>query len=172
MRAIYCPRTGETAKTYSKYLRTKHWREFRQLALMRAGDCCEKPSCHSVHDLQVHHLFYKTLGQERLCDVRVLCGVCHAEEHDRLRRKGGNSREDLINIGRKQALYEEEWLELNKPQILRIVKNASHPNNVINCLRQAFPGEIEVIRRSPWFQDIYNRKRKSRGMSPLAWYDL
>ena len=31
---------------------------------------------------QVHHLHYRTLGKERMSDLRVLCKDCHSVEHE------------------------------------------------------------------------------------------
>lgn len=66
-------------KAYSEYLKSKHWREIRNAAIVHADRRCQL--CDSSKGLQVHHRNYKSLGQERLDDVVVLCGACHHAFH-------------------------------------------------------------------------------------------
>lgn len=63
---------------YQKYLLTPHWRGFRMAVFVLAGGkCCR---CGDVAD-HVHHLHYKSVGREKLCDVEPLCEACHTREH-------------------------------------------------------------------------------------------
>lgn len=55
----------------------------RQKRLAVAGHRCE--TCGSTRSLQLHHVHYETLGSERVEDVRILCGDCHAKETERQR---------------------------------------------------------------------------------------
>lgn len=65
---------------YASYLRSEHWRETRADALDRADHKCE--SCgDSSGPLQVHHLTYERVGEEKPDDLQVLCRSCHAAEH-------------------------------------------------------------------------------------------
>jgi hypothetical protein len=65
---------------YADYLRTDHWRETRERALMRAGHQCKR--CEATdRRLDVHHLSYERLGRELESDLTVLCSICHAIEH-------------------------------------------------------------------------------------------
>lgn len=79
------------------YLRSRHWKQFRQEALKAANWECEFPGCDvvdpgkpnverikyyfpkMVQPLDVHHLHYRTLGRESLKDVSVLCRRHHEE---------------------------------------------------------------------------------------------
>lgn len=67
---------------YSEYLHSLVWRNKRRAALKAAGWRCEK--CRSSNDLEVHHLNYARLGDERPQDLRVLCAKCHDETHKTL----------------------------------------------------------------------------------------
>ena len=73
----------ERKELYEKYLRTEHWRERRKLALVEAHHCCQ--DCGRGPDengpLEVHHLTYARLFQERPEDLRVLCRDCHGRRH-------------------------------------------------------------------------------------------
>ena len=57
------------------YLKSLHWRLFRTKMLWLTGGKCE--TCGSRRRLQVHHLNYKHLWNERTKDVKVLCKKCH-----------------------------------------------------------------------------------------------
>ena len=64
---------------YREYLRTSHWRRVRELALEQAGHQCDL--CGHMHDLEVHHRHYETIGLEQQRDVIVLCVDCHRDHH-------------------------------------------------------------------------------------------
>lgn len=63
---------------YEDYLKTEHWRTMRRLALEHADYRCQL--CGSTDDLHVHHREYNPYN-ERLSDLTVLCGNCHARFH-------------------------------------------------------------------------------------------
>lgn len=46
------------------------------------GSNSKRASDHA-QNLQLHHLSYVNVGQERQCDVQVLCPVCHEQNHPR-----------------------------------------------------------------------------------------
>ncbi len=65
---------------YYEYIKSDEWQEVRKRALEHYNwRCC---ICRNVDDLHVHHLHYKTLGREKLCDLRVLCKDCHKKIHE------------------------------------------------------------------------------------------
>lgn len=65
--------------TYPEYLKSDHWKNVREIALVCAGHRCSY--CKTSKNLDVHHLHYHTLGDERTCDVIVLCRDCHTRVH-------------------------------------------------------------------------------------------
>jgi hypothetical protein len=75
--------------SYYSYLKTDHWRDVRQAALVRAGHKCQL--CSATQLLEVHHNTYERLGCERPEDLVVLCDRCHTVFHvqrdKRTRRK-------------------------------------------------------------------------------------
>lgn len=73
------PRSKEE---YSKYLRTFRWTIAKRRLYRERGRQCEK--CPNTKALQVHHLTYDRVGNERYSDLQILCAWCHAEEHDRI----------------------------------------------------------------------------------------
>mgnify|MGYP001596766003 CR=1 FL=1 len=68
------------AMNYDDYLKTIHWKNTRTRAIKFYGSYCS--ICGNQHNLQVHHLNYKRIGREKLSDLQVLCGGCHANEHE------------------------------------------------------------------------------------------
>jgi len=72
-------RTGERAKDYKEYLKTKHWRETKIWAKKSLSNKCHV--CGSLRQLQVHHRSYKHLGNELIEDLEILCRGCHRGEH-------------------------------------------------------------------------------------------
>ncbi len=67
---------------YLTYLKSKKWQQIRQLKLKLAKYRCaynKRRNCQGY--LQVHHLHYRNLGNERLGDLMVLCKYHHAKVH-------------------------------------------------------------------------------------------
>jgi len=64
------------------YYKTFHWLSFRDKVLKAKGRKCSM--CGATRRIMnVHHLHYKTVGNESMDDVRVLCEQCHAKVHGR-----------------------------------------------------------------------------------------
>lgn len=66
---------------YRRYLLTPHWKKRRLKAIMRAGQRCEYlidgARCFCTHPLQVHHLTYVNIWEEKDEDLQVLCRSHH-----------------------------------------------------------------------------------------------
>ncbi len=71
--------TPDTKTWYQGYLQSKHWKEFRLIALKHHGDKCCK--CGGDYKISVHHLNYDNVGNESVDDVIVVCDNCHKEIH-------------------------------------------------------------------------------------------
>ena len=72
-------------KEYDEYMQSLAWEEKRQEAICRAGHKCQ--SCGRTRDLEVHHLHYNTLFDERPEDLQVLCVRCHKIADEQRGRK-------------------------------------------------------------------------------------
>ncbi len=57
---------------------TPEWRALRRMKLAAVNEC-EK--CGFKHELNVHHKHYKTYGNEKMEDLKVLCKRCHNDFH-------------------------------------------------------------------------------------------
>lgn len=64
---------------YQNYLRTREWRDTRQLAIEAANGACQR--CGDTRRLEVHHTDYDHRGFETLDDLEVLCNPCHRNHH-------------------------------------------------------------------------------------------
>lgn len=64
---------------YQEYLNSTLWQVIRRDALWGAGNKCSL--CRFKEELEVHHLTYKNLGNERREDLQVLCARCHNDIH-------------------------------------------------------------------------------------------
>jgi phage terminase large subunit GpA-like protein len=74
-----------TALQYRKYLKSKHWKLMREIALERCHFKCI--CCASTNNLQVHHKSYKRIQAERISDVVVVCQKCHTLIHEQVKDK-------------------------------------------------------------------------------------
>lgn len=67
-------------RSYKEYLQSEWWKKKKFKKLKSVGFRCQQ--CSAKRELQTHHLHYKSLGRERLEDLRVLCKACHYKEHE------------------------------------------------------------------------------------------
>lgn len=66
---------------YLEYLHSPTWFAMRAKIFKSRGRRCE--SCGATKSsIQIHHLHYTTLGNERPKDVIILCFQCHEERHE------------------------------------------------------------------------------------------
>jgi hypothetical protein len=71
--------------SYDEYLRSAHWKRLREAHRRWSGE----PTCFcgETDGLQLHHLTYERLGEERMADLRWLCKSCHNMVHHLERRR-------------------------------------------------------------------------------------
>ena len=67
-------------KTYQDFLLSDIWVEKRDYVIKLRG-CCEE--CESTKNLNVHHLTYERVGNEKGKDLKVLCRDCHDKVHNK-----------------------------------------------------------------------------------------
>lgn len=65
--------------TYEEYLKSPQWRATRLRLFAIRGRKCER--CASKYRIEVHHLTYTRIGQERPSDLQILCHACHQKTH-------------------------------------------------------------------------------------------
>lgn len=68
----------ENDSDYQRYLKSRDWYDFSLAIMALAGGACGQ--CGEPAD-DVHHLHYRTIGNESPCDVIPLCRSCHIEQH-------------------------------------------------------------------------------------------
>ena len=61
------------------HLGSDKWQAMRAAVMAERGAKCEV--CGWMFDLEVHHLNYCRLGNERTTDLKVLCSDCHKKTH-------------------------------------------------------------------------------------------
>lgn len=76
------PNYGKYAKR-KKYLASSKWKNKRKKKLKIISSC---EHCNDSERLEIHHKHYRSVGNEDMDDLMVLCHDCHKKEHDRLRR--------------------------------------------------------------------------------------
>ncbi len=64
---------------YHNYLQSPAWQVMRLKVLRRADFRCEE--CNKARPLDVHHLTYDRVGNERTSDLKALCRSCHTTAH-------------------------------------------------------------------------------------------
>ena len=66
-------------REYNAYLQTEEWKELRRVVLERDDYECQ--GCLEKRAEHVHHLHYKNVGNELICDLVSLCVACHEKTH-------------------------------------------------------------------------------------------
>lgn len=68
---------------YAEYLQTEHWRQMREVDFRTHGRRCF--ICIRTTGLEIHHVIYDNLGDEKPEDMVPLCREHHQAQHDILR---------------------------------------------------------------------------------------
>ena len=120
---------------YAAHISSPKWKEIRENAIrstyrdMTTGDParghyhCEKCQWnYQKYELEVHHLKYDSLGNEKRVHLAVVCSDCH-KELDAIRAKLGaeKSAEALDNArfnGWAKNRYGDDWYEFHEPEQL------------------------------------------------------
>lgn len=72
---------------YTKHINSDRWERRRQQAIQDVGGTCQfiknGKLCGSTDRIQVHHLSYDNLGNEKPEDLLVVCRECHRRVHER-----------------------------------------------------------------------------------------
>lgn len=92
-RKITCKDTGETAKTYEDYLKTKHWLLLRQEIAKKYGFICKDCGKSVLDRFEIHHLTYKRVGNEKEDDLVCLCRDCHEARTQETKNKKMRNKE-------------------------------------------------------------------------------
>jgi hypothetical protein len=79
---------------YVAYIKSRKWKKIRAQRLELDGHCCQR--CGSSDKLEVHHIHYNTLFNERMKDLRTLCYSCHHATHMVVR--GGNMEPKKVKL--------------------------------------------------------------------------
>ena len=77
------PKRAEKIKNgseYQEYIKSQEWQEVRQKIFKRDNFRCVK--CGASKNLQVHHITYENLGEEKYADLVTLCNDCHNATHN------------------------------------------------------------------------------------------
>jgi 5-methylcytosine-specific restriction endonuclease McrA len=64
---------------YTKHINSERWERRRLRAIDEVGGACQM--CGSTDRIQVHHLNYDNLGNEKPEDLLVVCRQCHRKVH-------------------------------------------------------------------------------------------
>lgn len=72
------------------YYYSPRWLRLRREVLAFAEHKCNK--CGTRNELNVHHKHYKTLGNEDISDLIVLCKRCHSDLHFEKTNKFGKDK--------------------------------------------------------------------------------
>ena len=70
---------------YKDYLQSDEWQKKRLKLFAERGKVCER--CQSITNIQVHHKTYENIFNEKLCDLEVLCKICHENHHKKINFK-------------------------------------------------------------------------------------
>lgn len=67
-------------QVYDMYIRSDAWKAKRRQVFARYGKICSK--CRTRKPpIHIHHLHYRSFGDESMEDLQVLCENCHREAH-------------------------------------------------------------------------------------------
>lgn len=117
---------------YVAYLKSPEWLAKRRLLTRQYGSRCT--CCDSIptsgNPLDLHHLTYERLGNERLEDLTVVCRKCHDLIHGWLKHCGSirASTKKVKEIITKRIEHEQApYIEKRQPRRPHVPKTPEHP---------------------------------------------
>lgn len=78
---------------YKTYIESKEWQDIRKRIFRRDNYKCQ--ICGSCYNLQVHHITYENMGQEKDADLVTLCEKCHIEDIHKDKSKSNNNNNNI-----------------------------------------------------------------------------
>ncbi len=93
-------------RSYAAYLGSPHWKAKRAEVLAAAEGRCRRCGF-SAKVLDIDHLTYERLGQERADDLQALCRDCHRVKHGRRPRGARITYREPEPIAPRDAAAEE-----------------------------------------------------------------
>lgn len=82
---------------YQQRISSGEWKRLKREVIEQRGNRCERCTGAGV-SLELHHVHYRSLGNERPQDVELLCADCHARA-DEARDSRGRPKRDLPDEG-------------------------------------------------------------------------
>jgi len=93
---------SERIAKYHEYLKSPEWEIVRQMMFRLRGEKCEL--CGSESFIQVHHLHYQNIFDERPDDLQVVCRSCHKKIHGiEAKPKKNKNNEYIAEVKRMEA---------------------------------------------------------------------
>jgi hypothetical protein len=80
---------------YDQCISSTEWKNLRSKIIEERGNRCERCREQSV-PLELHHVHYRSLGNEQPEDVQLLCGECHTRADGARRPESEYPQEGLI----------------------------------------------------------------------------
>ncbi len=106
------------SEEYVRHLHSEMWQKMRRAKLKETGGHCERCGCSELtgERLEIHHLTYERLGNERREDLKVVCQACHVVEDgkraEHTERRNWDARvagDAARRWGNDWNLYHEWW---------------------------------------------------------------
>jgi hypothetical protein len=131
---------GRKAKmNYADYLRSDEWIRKRTIRIQTDGNSCA--ICGSSNHLQVHHMTYKNVPNEKNSDMITLCRNCHIKIENQKQTAYADSFYQVVNELVNQFIKDHEKEDL------------SEGGNKNYCDQKLIKAELYPYLRSKGFQD-------------------
>lgn len=150
---------------YEEYLKSDEWKIIKRLAKESANGKCR--FCNSTENLQVHHRkYFKNWGQERLCDLTVLCENCHSLAHACII---GNFELETATMGIREYM---DYLKAKSSEMHDVIKKTciimQYAATVILFFREDAHSDSDEM----WSFMINNRENIERNADDDFGYDV
>jgi hypothetical protein len=123
----FCKDTGEKVNNYNDYLKTEHWRIFKENFLASKSSKKKCYCCGNKNNLQIHHKTYKRIGFEKNADVIEVCDNCHRMVHEMLKNNPDRS---VINLRNAEQNRKTKIKNLQqKKAFIECFRKHSKPHN-------------------------------------------
>lgn len=140
---------------YCNYLTSPEWIEKREKRKLIDGKCaiCGKP-----YDLQVHHLTYENVPDEKTTDLVTLCRPCHIRIENMKRQPGSDSFNQLNILLQYQFCKEHKKDDLSGGGRLDFCKYDVIKKHLFPYLKE-HTGNAEKVSGCLYVQEYFRNRR-------------
>lgn len=118
----FCMDTNTLKISYDKYINSDEWTNLKDNYFLTHEKICS--ACGSLSSIDLHHMTYDRLGNEKDIDLIPLCDICHDQYHDIYDRSSITDTKKFVAI-KQASIIGKQIFSRNRNLIAGVLNKAS-----------------------------------------------